>query len=91
MIDFPGLPADAEGGITFATVGLRFVAVNRTCIEAYDSNTGQRLLTSEELKAQAAPEATARTLAEARAVAEAERADALAEGIRALKSQYGLQ
>lgn len=61
------LPADAEGGITFTTVGLRFVAVNRTHIEVYDSATRQRLLTSEELKARAEAEAAARSAAEARA------------------------
>jgi Uma2 family endonuclease len=70
------LPADPQGGVSFATVGLRFVAVNRTRIEVYDNATGQRLLSSDELIAQAEAE-RARAAAEAeRAAAEAERAAA---------------
>ncbi|MFZ4664673.1 MAG: Uma2 family endonuclease [Caldilineaceae bacterium] len=92
------LPADAEGGVTFATVGLRFVAVNRTRIEVYDSATGQRLFTSDELKALMEAEA-ARAEAEAeRAAVEAatrlaaeERAAAAEAELQALKSRYGLQ
>lgn len=71
------LPADAEGGITFTTVGLRFVAVNRTHIEVYDSATGQRLLTSEELKA--------------RAEAEVARSADLERRLHELESRYGIQ
>lgn len=71
------LEADAEGGITFTTVGLRFVAVNRTCIEVYDSATGQRLLTSDELKAQAE--------------AQAARADELERRLHELESRLGIQ
>ncbi len=99
------LPADPQGGVTFNTVGLRFVAVNRTRIEVYDSTTGQRLLSSDELIAHAEAEAAraeaeaaraeaeaARAEAEAaRAEAEAARAEALEEELRALKSRYGLQ
>jgi regulator of protease activity HflC (stomatin/prohibitin superfamily) len=92
------LPADAEGGVTFATVGLRFVAVNRTRIEVYDSATGQRLFTSDELKALMEAEA-ARAEAEAeRAAVEAatrlaaeERAAAAEAELQVLKSRYGLQ
>lgn len=73
------LPADPQGGVSFATVGLRFVAVNRTRIEVYDNATGQRLLRSDELIAQAEAE-RARAVAETeRAAAEAERAAVEAE------------
>lgn len=72
---------DAEGGMTFETIGVRFVAVGRERIDLYDAETGERLLTPEELKehaeaesaraeaeaAHAEAEATARTEAEARA------------------------
>jgi len=99
------LPADADGGITFATVGLRFVAINRTRLEVYDSTTGQRLLTSNELQAQAKAEAQraeaeaqrateaverAELEAAARLAAEA-RAAELADRLRALEAQYGIQ
>ncbi len=62
---------DEEGGLTFETVGLRFVAVDRERIDVYDAKTGQRLLTPEELKAYAEEQA-ARAEAEAAARAEAE-------------------
>ncbi|MCE7988398.1 MAG: Uma2 family endonuclease [Caldilinea sp. CFX5] len=71
------LSLDAEKGITFTTVGLRFVAVNRTRIEVYDSATGQRLLTSQELKTQAE--------------AQAARAAELEKRVRELESQLGIQ
>ncbi|MCE7983519.1 MAG: Uma2 family endonuclease [Caldilinea sp. CFX5] len=73
------LPADAEGGVTFTTVGLRFVAVNRSRIEVYDSATGQRLFTSEELKAQAEAEAQRAEVEAQRAEVEAQRAEAEAQ------------
>lgn len=83
------IAADADGGYTFTTVGLRFVAVNRTRIEVYDSTTGQRLFTSDELKAQAEA-AAARAEAEATARMKAEaRAAELEERLRALESQVG--
>ena len=69
---------DEEGGLTFETVGLRFVAVDRERIEVYDAATGERLLTPEELRAahaaaeQRAQAAEARAQAEAAARAEAE-------------------
>lgn len=99
------LPADTEGGITFATVGLRFVAVNRTRIEVYDSATGQRLFNSDELKALMEAESARAEAEAARAEAEAERAaieaatrlaaeeraTAAEAELRALKSRYGLQ
>lgn len=73
------LPVDPAGGITFVTVGLRFVAVDRTRIEVYDSMTGERLFTSEELKAQATAEAERAAAEAVRAEAEAARAAAEAE------------
>ncbi|MCE7982977.1 MAG: Uma2 family endonuclease [Caldilinea sp. CFX5] len=73
------LPADPQGGIAFATVGLRFVAVNRTRIEVYDSATGQRLLSSDELIAQAEAERARAAVEAERAAAEAERAAAETE------------
>lgn len=85
------LEADAAGGITFTTVGLRFVAINRTRIDVYDSATGQRLLTSEELKAQAETEVAARIAAETQAQAQVARANDLERQLRELQHQYGIQ
>jgi len=93
---------DEEGGLTFQTVGLRFVAVDRERIEVYDAGTGERLLTPEELRAahaeaeqraQAAEEraqaAEARAQAEAAARAEAEaRAAELEARLRELQARY---
>jgi len=69
---------DEEGGLTFETVGLRFVVVDRERIDVYDAATGERLLTPEELKeyaetqaARAEREAAARAEAEQRAQEEA--------------------
>jgi len=74
---------DEEGGLTFETVGLRFVAVDQDRIEVYDARTGERLLTPEELKefaetqaARAEREAAARAEAQQRAQAAEERAQA---------------
>lgn len=87
---------DAEGGLTFTTVGLRFVAIDRMRIEVYDSATGQRLFTSDELKAQAEAQSAraeaeaARAEAEATARIEAEaRAADLERRLRALENQLG--
>lgn len=44
---------DAEGGVTMSTLGLRFVAVGRERIDVYDATTGKRLLTPDEVQAQA--------------------------------------
>jgi Uma2 family endonuclease len=73
------LPADTEGGITFTTVGLRFVAINRTRLEVYDSTTGERLLTSDELHARAKAEAERAEAEAQRAEAKAQRAEAEAQ------------
>jgi Uma2 family endonuclease len=69
---------DDQGGLTFETIALRFVAVDQERIEVYQAETGARLLTPEELKAHAEAEAaradaeTARADAEAAARAQAE-------------------
>lgn len=66
------LTPDAEGGMTFPALGLRFVPVARKRVDIFDITTGERLLTPEEQKAKAEAEAE-------RANAEAERANAEAE------------
>lgn len=63
------LTPDAEGGLTFETVGLRFVGIGRERIEVFDVVTGERLLTPPELKVHAERETAARVEAEARIVA----------------------
>lgn len=63
---YVAIPNDEDGGVTFPGVGLRFVPVGRTRIDIYDLTTGERLLTPDELKAQAQAEAAARIAAEAR-------------------------
>jgi Uma2 family endonuclease len=62
---------DAGGGLSFETVGLRFVTVGQERVEVYETATGKRLLTPDELKARAKAEAKARAK-EARARADAE-------------------
>lgn len=89
---------DKEGGVTFETVGLRFVAVGRERIEVYDVKTGARLLTPEELQTYAEEQAAARAAAEARAEQEAA-ARAAAEArvaelearLRELEARYSAQ
>ncbi|MFN8491732.1 MAG: Uma2 family endonuclease [Caldilineaceae bacterium] len=54
------LAPDAEGGLSFATVGLRFIVVEQR-IEVYELATGQRLLNNEEANLRAEAEARART------------------------------
>ena len=49
---------DDEGGVTFATVGLRFVPIGRERVDVYDIASGKRLLTPDELKTQAETEAS---------------------------------
>ena len=67
---------DAPGGVTFETIGVRFVGVGRERVEPYQATTGERLLPPAEL---AALEARARAEAEARAAAEAARAETEAQ------------
>lgn len=62
---------DEDGGVTFTSVGLRFVPVGRSRIEVYDLTTNERLLMPDELKARAVAADAARVAAEAR-VAELE-------------------
>lgn len=47
------LQPDAEGGLTFETIGLRFVAIRQERVEVYETATGERLLTPAELKVRA--------------------------------------
>ncbi len=93
---YDDLQPDAEGGLTFATVGLRFVGRGRETVEVYDIATGERLLPPEEWLHQAEVATAARAQAEARAEAEAKaRAEAeskLAEALarlRVLEAQSG--
>lgn len=58
------LTPDAEGGLTFETVDLRFVAVGRERIDVYDMTTGERLLATQEQKVRAEAEAAAKADAE---------------------------
>jgi len=51
------LTADAEGGLSFETVGLRFVAEGRERIDVFHTTTGERVLNPIELKARADIEA----------------------------------
>ena len=51
--EYRKLKPDADGGLIFETVGLRFVAVKRSRINVYDISTGERLLTLEEQIARA--------------------------------------
>lgn len=90
------LEPDSEGGLTFETVGLRFVAVDRERIDVYNAETGERLLTPDELRAYAESEATARADAEARIEEEsAARAEAEAHAaelearVAELEARYG--
>lgn len=50
------IPPDADGGLTFQSIGLRFVAVGNQRIELYDATTGERLLTPDEQKMRAEQE-----------------------------------
>ncbi len=68
---YDDLQADAEGGLTFASVGLRFVGRGRETVEVYDVATGERLLPPEEWMQRAETATAARAQAEARAEAEA--------------------
>lgn len=51
--EYRKLQPDADGGITFPNVSLRFEAVNRSRIEVYSVATGERLLTLDEQKERA--------------------------------------
>ncbi|MBV7327935.1 Uma2 family endonuclease [Chloroflexi bacterium TSY] len=62
------IPPDSEGGITLQSLNLRFVPIQRTRIDVFDSSSGERLHSTSEFKAMAEAEAE-------RANAEAERAD----------------
>jgi Uma2 family endonuclease len=92
------LQPDAEGGLTFETVGLRFVAIGQERVEVYEVATGERLLTPTELMARAEAEAARAEAEAARAEAEATgriaaetRAAELATRLRELEARYGIQ
>jgi Uma2 family endonuclease len=78
---------DAEGGLTFATVGLRFVGRGRETVDVYDVATGQKLAPPEEWLQQAKTEAQARREAESRAEAETARAEAEATARAAAETE----
>lgn len=73
------IPPDADGGLTFQGIGLRFVAVGNQRIELYDAVTGERLLTPDEQKSRAEQEK-----------ARAEQEKARAEHYEALLKKAGL-
>ena len=97
------LVPDAEGGLTFQTIGMRFVGIGRNTVAVYDITTGERLALPDDWLQLARAETQARTEAEARAEAEAARAEAeaaarqevehkLAEAmarLHALEARYG--
>jgi Uma2 family endonuclease len=62
------LQPDAEGGLSFESIGIRFVYINEQRIDLYDIATGERLLSPEE-------QMKARLIAERRAKTEAQRAE----------------
>lgn len=47
---------DADGGLTFASIGIRFVATGHRHLDLYDAATGERLLTPEEQRTNAKAE-----------------------------------
>jgi len=74
------LTPDGEGGLSFETVGLRFVPIERERVDVYELESGEKLKTPEEWIAQARLEAEARAEAQAQAQVEAEaRAEAQAQ------------
>ena len=91
------LAPDAEGGLTFKTIDLRFVGVGRERIEVYEAASGKRLLRPDELKARAEAEAARAEAEAARAGVEATarvRAEArvaqLEAQLRELEARYGI-
>lgn len=83
---------DADGGLTFETVGLRFVGVGRTIVDVYDATNGQKLALPDDWMDMVRASAAARAEAEAeRAQAEAARAETaeaqLAEALAQLKAR----
>ncbi|MEZ4711239.1 MAG: Uma2 family endonuclease [Caldilineaceae bacterium] len=62
---------DAEGGLTFETIGLRFVGQERATLAVYDVATGERIPLPDDWRDQIKSERQARLDAEERAAAEA--------------------
>ena len=92
------IKADADGSISFSSLGLRFRAVNREKIEVFDLVTGERFLTPIEQKVRADMEtaraeqeaARAEQEATARKIVETELAVTLAR-LHELEARYNLQ
>jgi Uma2 family endonuclease len=78
---------DEEGGLTFETVGLRFVARGHERIDVYDIATGERLLTPAELRVHAEAEAARAEAEAARAETQAARAQAEAAAREAAEAR----
>ena len=80
---------DADGGLSFQSIGLRFVYVGNKRVDIYDITTGQRLLTPDELKTKAETEAArAETEAALRVALEAQLA-AMTAKVHELEQQIG--
>ncbi len=69
------LEADAEGGLTFETIGLRVVLVSEWQVELYDIQTGERLIPPDDWVKLVEQLSQVRAEAEARANQEQARAD----------------
>ena len=65
---YAAITPDADGGLTFTSIGIRFVATGYRRLDLYDATTGERLLTPDEQRTQAKAQQT-------RAEAEKARAD----------------
>lgn len=76
------LTPDSEGGLTFQTVGLRFVAVGRSEVKIFDTQTGEMLSRPDEWQSQVRELLQARLAAEAKAAQEAEARRAEAQARR---------
>lgn len=59
---------DAEGGLTFQTIGLRFVGIGRETVQVFEAVIGEQLTPPEDWLQQAQAAAEARVQAEERAV-----------------------
>lgn len=81
---YDALDPDEEGGLTFETVGLRFVMVSDRQIDIFDVETGEQLLPPEDWYHQVREAVKSRRQAEKRAIkAEAEAAEAKSQAAKA--------
>ena len=67
---YENLEPDDDGGFTFETVGLRFIAIGRERIDVYDSITGEKVLTPPEHRIWGEEQSTRADKAEAAAKSE---------------------